>query len=437
MTSASNETGNDKHKKNKIFYGWWVVSAGFSIQFLIGSLFIHSFTAYFPFLEREFGWSRTVLSGAFAFSRAESGLLGPLQGWLIEKFGTRSMAAIGMLLFGLGFILFSKIDSIPGYYIAFFIMAAGSSIAGHLTVATAVINWFIRRRGIAIGIMSTGFGISGLIVPLIAWSLTSLGWRPTALYAGVLIIAIGVPISILLRREPEKYGYLPDGDQPEKEKSSNNIEPNSQDASLSSFTAREAMLTRSFWFLSIGHALSLMTVGAVSLHLVPHIIDSLGLSVTTASSAVVIVTIFNIAGQLSGGILGDKYSKRHLAAIGSCMHAVGLITLASATSMTHVYIFAILHGFAWGLRGPLMSTIRADYFGRAYFPTIMGFSSLVVMLGMTFGPLFAGIMSDAFGNYKVGFNIIAILAGLGSIFFILSTPPKLPNRLSKIGASVR
>ena len=96
-----------------------------------------------------------------------------------------------------------------------------------------------------------------------------------------------------------------------------------------------------------------------------------------------------------------------------------------------VYVFAVLHGSAWGLRGPLMATIRADYFGRAYFPTIMGFSSLIVMFGMTIGPLFAGYMADVFGNYKLGFIMIAAFAALGSVFFILARQPKLPERYSR------
>ena len=92
-------------------------------------------------------------------------------------------------------------------------MAAGSSIAGHLTVATSIINWFNRKRGVAVGLSSTGFGLAGILVPLIAWSLTTQGWRDTAFYSGIGIIIVGIPVSLILRRDPEPYGYLPDGDQ--------------------------------------------------------------------------------------------------------------------------------------------------------------------------------------------------------------------------------
>jgi MFS family permease len=177
--------------------------------------------------------------------------------------------------------------------------------------------------------------------------------------------------------------------------------------------------------------MALFTVGAVSLHLIPHIIESVGVSVTTASGAVVVMTIFNILGQLGGGFLGDRVSKRLLAAAAMLVHSVALLILAYATTLLPVYIFAVLHGTAWGVRGPMMTTIRADYFGRASFATIMGFSSLIVMVGMTSGPLIAGFLADIFDGYRVGFIVIAAITGMGSLFFVLALPPKPPERISR------
>ena len=427
-----------KRRSSLVFYGWWIVTGGFSLQMIVGSLMIHSFTAYFPLLQTQFGWSRAMLSGAFALSRAESGILGPLQGWLIDRFGPRMMVRVGMLMFGAGFILFSQTDSVLDYYLTFALMAAGSSIAGFLTVATTVVNWFERRRGVAMGIAMSGFGFGGLFVPAIALSLTSVGWRPTAFFSGVLIMIVGLPIAQLMRQRPEQYGYLPDGASTSTPHSTEDSPPESLELhttpdqdDVTGFTAREAMRTPAFWLLSLGHSMALLTVGAVSLHLIPHIIDSVGLSITAASSAVVVMTIFNIIGQLGGGLLSDRVSKRALAAIAMLVHSVALLTLAYATTLLPVYIFAVLHGTAWGVRGPLMTTIRADYFGRASFATIMGFSSLIVMVGMTSGPLFAGFMADIFDGYRVGFIVIAVMTGIGSLFFILARAPKPPDRLSR------
>ena len=181
----------------------------------------------------------------------------------------------------------------------------------------------------------------------------------------------------------------------------------------------------------MGHGMALLTVGAVSLHLIPHIMESVGLTITAAAGAVSVMTVFNILGQVGGGFLGDRFSKRMLCTIAMLMHAAALLTLAYATTILPVLVFAVLHGTAWGLRGPMMTTIRADYFGRASFATIMGFSSLVVMVGMTGGPLFAGFMADIFDGYRVPFVIIAALTGAGSLFFALARPPRLPERLRR------
>ena len=432
MDSVSPGVEVRRRRKPRIFYGWWIVGGCFSLQMLVGSLMIHSFTAYFPLLQTQFGWSRSVLSGAFALSRAESGLLGPLQGWLIDKFGPRVMVRGGMLLFGLGFIMFSTLDSVLDYYVAFLLMALGSSVGGFLTVATTVVNWFERRRGVAMGIAMSGFGIGGLLVPAIAWSLTELGWRPTAFISGVVIILLGVPIGQLFRQRPEQYGLLPDGAAPDEARVSDAHERNTpQTDQVEGFTAAEAMRTPAFWLLSLGHSLALLTVGAVSLHLVPHIQESVGLSLTAASGAVAVMTVFNIVGQIGGGFLGDRFSKRMLAALAMLVHSVAMLTLAFASSVPMVYAFAVMHGTAWGVRGPMMTTIRADYFGRAAFATIMGFSSLVVMVGMTSGPLFAGFMADLFDGYRVPFVIIAALTGIGSLFFAIAAPPRQPVRMRR------
>lgn len=422
--------------RRRVFYGWWIVGAGFSLQFIAGSLLNHSFTAYFPLLQRHFGWSRTVLSGAFALSRMESGLLGPLQGWLIEKLGPKMVVRIGMLMFGTGFMLFSRTDSLFDYYFTFALMAIGASVGGFLTVATTVVSWFEKKRGVAMGIAMSGFGVGGLVVPAVAWSLMSYGWRSTALFSGILIIAMGLPLAQLMRQWPEQYGYLPDGDLIGSEEGPDQLSQTTQTGSdrpvgefVDGFTVKEAMKTPAFWLLGVGHSMALLTVSAVSLHLVPHVTESIGLSVTKASTSVAVLTVFNILGQLGGGVLGDRFNKRILMAVAMLAHAIALVILAYAETYSTVFLFAVIHGAAWGIRGPMMTTIRADYFGRASFASIMGYSSLIMMVGATGGPLIAGAMADLFGRYQEGFLIIAGITSIGSVLLACAGAPKLPSRL--------
>ena len=143
------------------------------------------------------------------------------------------------------------------------------------------------------------------------------------------------------------------------------------------FTAKEAMKTSAFWFISFGHGFALLVVGAVMVHLIPHLVDRLDMTLESAAVVVTVMTGTSVFGQVGGGFLGDRMDKRYIAATCMLGHTIALIGIAFATSLFLVYVFAIIHGLAWGTRGPLMGAIRADYFGRSSLPTIMGFSFLI------------------------------------------------------------
>ena len=415
-----------------IFYGWWVVLGAFIAQLLNGALLLHSFTTYFLPLQAEFGWSRTLISGAFSIARAESGILGPLQGWLLDRFGPRAVIRVGVVLFGVGFILFSRMDSVLTFYLSFALMALGSSLSGFMSVSATVAQWFSRRRSIALGIAMAGMGVGGLLVPLIAWSLNNFGWRTVAMVSGVIILMVGLPAAQLMRHKPEQYGYVPDG-QPDANIAGqttpgiSGVGNAAQVYEDNEFTTRQALRTASFWLISVGHAFALLMVGAVLLHQVPHMVQAIGLSPEMAGVVVAILVGVNVLGQLAGGYFGDLIDKRSIIVTCMWLHAIALTIFAFADTLFLAIIFAILHGAAWGVRGPLIHSLRADYFGRGSYATIMGFSSFIMMIGMMIGPIFAGVMADLTGNYTMGFLILAAFAALGSVFFFLANKPQLPS----------
>ena len=127
-----------------------------------------------------------------------------------------------------------------------------------------------------------------------------------------------------------------------------------------------------------------------------------------------------------GWLIGERWEKRYIAAGCMLAHAVGLLLLTYATSLAMVVAFALLHGAAWGLRGPFMQAIRADYFGRSAIGMILGLSFMIIVVGQVGGPIIPGIFADITGDYRLGFTIIALLAGLGSVFFVLAKKPTAP-----------
>ena len=407
----------------RIFYGWWIVAAGSMIQMLNGGLLFHAFSAYILPLNAEFGWSRSLLSGAFSMAQAEGGILGPLQGWLIDRFGPRAVMRVGITVFGVGFLLFSRMDSIVMFYAAFAMMAIGSGLGTFLPVATTVTNWFRRRRATAMGIFMAGMGVGGLMVPVVVWSLSTHGWRSTSFVSGILVLAIGLPMTQFMRRQPEDYGYRPDGAAaPTGDAGSGQAEdPDIEDPGL---TLGQALRTSAFWMLAIGHASALLVVGAAIVHQIPYMVEGIGLTEGTAAGIVSLLVAMNIAGQVGGGYVGDRVNKRLV--ITGCLlgHAAALVVFAFVTTFWGAVAFALLHGIAWGVRGPLVISIRADYFGRRAYAQVMGFSSLVMMMGMTTGPLVGGFLRDVTGTYSSAFVILAALAACGSVAVFLARKPE-------------
>lgn len=421
-------TGPVPRPGRRLFYGWWIVGAGFGIEALIGALMFHAYGAYVVLLREEFGWSKTMLSAAFSMARAESGILGPVQGWLTDRFGPRALIRVGMVLFALGLVWFSQIQTPLGFFLSFFVIALGTSLGGFLPITVAIVNWFRRRRALALSLSSAGMAVGGLLTQVVALSLTRVGWRWTALASALVVLAAGLPIAQLVRHRPAPFGETPDGEAaPPREPATpgGRRPPPAVD-----FTAREAMRVPAFWFIALGHGSALLVVSAVMVHLIVHVTERLGYSLRQGTSVVALMTVMQVAGQLGGGWAGDRFDKRVISTVCMLAHAVALLLLASASAFWMVLGFAVLHGLAWGIRGPLMSAIRADYFGSAAFGMITGVSSMIVMLGMMGGPLVAGVLADRTGSYTLGFTVLAGMAAVGSVFFLLARrpPPPAPSR---------
>ncbi|OGA44370.1 MAG: hypothetical protein A3G25_09100 [Betaproteobacteria bacterium RIFCSPLOWO2_12_FULL_63_13] len=404
----------------KIFWGWRIVAAGCTIQFLISWLMFQAFGAYFAVLAEEFGWSKTALSAAAALQPMEAALLGPVLGWILDRFGPAGMIRSGILGFGAGFFILSQIETLPGFYLAFVVIALGTCLCGYFPLNVAVIHWFERRRARALSMLSLGFAAGGVFVPVVAWSMQNFGWRATALASGMIAILAGWPLSSVFKwRRPEERGETVDGLPPAPAAGGRE-----EAAAQRDYTARDALRTRAFWLLSLGHCFSLLVVYAVMVHAITHMKETLGYSLAEASLVITLTTVAQVGGVMVGWAIGDRFEKRYIATACMMMHSVGLLMLTYATGAAMLVGFAVLHGVAWGLRVPIMQAMRADYFGRRAIGMILGLASLVIVVGQIGGPMVAAALADWSGNYRTGFTFLAVLAALGSVFFMLAKRPR-------------
>ena len=397
------------------------------LQFFQALLFFNAYGLYVVALSQEFGWSITVLSGGYALLQLFSGLLAPLQGMLLDRFGARRVVAFGVVTFALGLLLLSLTTSLIAYYAALLVIGLGVSLSGYLSLTTAVVPWFERRRALAMSMMAFGGSLGGALVPIIALSVTNFGWRATAFTSALVVIALALPFVVLLRREPQRYGLEVDGQVPLRDlKRTPTVAPAVMPRPTD-FTLREALRTRAFWMLGIGHGAALLVVSSVIVHIIPHLTGGLGFSLTASASVLAALTVVTALAQLFGGVLGDRFPKRLISFGAMFMHMLGLLSLVWLPPVPAIALFLVLHGLAWGIRGPLMAAMRADYFGRTHFGAILGASTVVFMVGQLTGPITAGLMADFFGDYRLAFTLLALLAGVGSLAFYLATPPVHPS----------
>lgn len=375
-------------------------------------LLFHSFGAYFVYLQGEFGWSRALLSGAISAARVESGFVGPLQGWLINRLGPRAVVYAGIGLFAAGLFFVSRIDSVVGLYAALLVVGVGSAFSGFFTVNIVLANWFDRYRARAMAFGAMGFSLAGLLVPLVALSLANFGWRSTAVISAALVLALGLPVAHLFRHAPEPYGLAPDGAVlPAR---SGGPEAAAPPTGLS---AREALRTSAFWLLVSGHTLALFAVSSMSVHLIPYLVDQHHIEIGVAATVAAAMTGVSWLGQLLGGHLGDRLEKRRIAAVCMAGHTAAMGIMIVSASLIPLALGACLHGVSWGMRGPLMMAVRAEYFGRRAFATIEGFAAVITAMGLFLGPVVMGFIADVTGDYRAGFAFIACMTLAGMFCF--------------------
>ncbi len=419
------------------FWGWRVVAAGAVSQMLISGMVMHAYTHYSVLLRAEFGWSTTLIAIGFAMNRLESGLLGPVQGWMVDRFGPRAVMRVGAVILWAGLLAFSTLQNAFQFFAYFLLMALGASLAGFLTVVTAVVGWFERRRSTALALAQAGYPLGGIVVPIVVLSLTEFGWRATAFGSAWIVLVAVLALAQVMHGDPATVGQEVDGGTPPDDGGAAALERRLHDVGgpERDFTLGEAVRTRAFWMLNLGHATALLVVGSTMAHLSIYLTEEQGFSLTMAGFLGTALMLTQLVGQMGGGWLGDRYSKQRLVTLAMGGHLVGMVLFTFASAPWMIWAFVPFHGLAWGVRGPLLQAIRADYFGTSSFGRIMGWSSMIMMLGTMSGPIVVGVLRDATGTYTLGFGVVTALASLAIGFFLLAGRPQVPERAGPAVAS--
>ena len=407
----------------RVYFGWWVSVAGaFNMVFSAGPTF-QATSVLFKAIEDEFGWSRTLISGVATFGRLGATLLGPLEGWLVDTFGSGRMVLIGFTLGGAGLIFFSQVNGPVQTYGAFLLLSLGFSSGGFVPSLTAANAWMIRRRALGMSIVEGGVSVGGLMVPLVVWGIGEYGWRPTVMVMGILAILVGPLIAWVVGKRPTPE-QLATQIVPAGEGKRRRVREASHD-----FTVKEALRTRAFWSISMTHMLVNISTGGISAHLFLHLSDDngVGLDVSTASAVVPILVATAFVSQLVGGIVGDMWNKRLLVPFFALLQGVSLIVLALAESFVMASVFAVVWGVGFGARTPILLAMRGEYFGRRHFGTIFALSSFPMSIGMMLTPVIVGWSHDVWKTYDWSLYVMAGFCVAASVTVLFATRPMAPG----------
>ena len=431
MSNPNDATGGEGKRKRGIFYGWWIVVAGGLGMSITAGINFHGFGNFIIPLTNEFGWNRTTISGVFSLARLESGLLGPLEGWLVDRVGPRRLMLVGVPLMGIGYILMSRIDSLAAFFVVYiFAITLGNSLGMSTPMAAAVANWFNRKRGLAFGIMWSGVGLGGFFVPAIGWLIAAYDWRMASIIIGVFTIVMGVPIAALMRHRPEPYGYMPDGASPDPSDEPGAASRRRQPDLSQDFTAREALMTSSFWYLTLSIAARSLVSGGVGLHLVPYFVD-LGASDVFAATLAGSVGVMSIPGRFGLSWASDYLNRRIVMAVSLFLMSIAIVFMARAESVSQAIPFIVLYSAAQGGISVIPQSLIAEYFGRRAYATIQGFRGTIQMIGIIIGPLVSGYVFDTTGSYEWAFLGFGGATLVSLALVLMMRPPARPQRIMR------
>jgi sugar phosphate permease len=417
------------NQRPKIFYGWWIVAACTLVMFFVPGIVNQGFTALFQPIAEEFGWSYAQVSLGASLRSLEVGLLAPLIGFLVDRWGSRRLVFGGVIVVALGLFSLSRVHSLGAFYWSFVLIAIGMSACVGTVFLPTVTNWFRKRVGLAVGLVGAGAGFGGFLVPLITFLIDKYEWRTALVIMSLSVLVVGLPSSLLIRHKPEQYGYLPDGG-PEIPPDTNHPTVTVINDGSPVITARMALRTGVFWQLAIASSCIAIVTASVTTHIMPYL-SSVGISRTFSSTLILIMGLVAVSGRLGSGWLGDKLNTKKV--------YIGFLILMTFGTVFFAYVipgrlwllipFVIFYGLGAAGNMTLRPVLLRKYFHSGKFGTILGIADAAMMLGQIGVPL-AGWAYDTWDTYRGIWLVYTGISVIG-IILLLTTPNSLKIRVPK------
>jgi MFS family permease len=423
-------------KQPRFFYGWYIVGVGILVNIAGTFAFSSTLSIFLKPITQELEVTRGAFSLIRTFEIGVAAMIVPLLGPWIDRHGGRGVLVLGVLMEGAGLLLSSQVQSFWQFaLVRCSLVIAGEALLGSLVINVTIAQWFVRKRGRAMGIANLGTGIAKFSIPLVAASLFVLiGWRGTwAVFGIVAPLLVVAPALLLIRRSPEDVGLHPDGEAPIQSaggsaagRDTPAADPRATLATDQAWTRAEVLRLPTFWLLVITFGIASVGIAGLNLHIFSYVTD-IGYSPLIAASFMSTIALTQLGSTLLWGMLADRFDIRKVSCIQFLIQGAGLITAITSGQIHLAYLGFFLYGT--GLAGSfvLREVIWANFFGRTSLGTVRGLSLFFSHLFAASGAPFFGFLHDRMGSYNLSFLIFSCALFTSAFLILLAKPPKRPR----------
>jgi MFS family permease len=408
--------------KKEIYWGWFVVAGAFLVLSVnYGSRYC--FGIFVKPMALEYGWSRSVISTAASINIFIYAVGGILSGRLLDRMAPKWIMTTGGVITAAAFMLAGFVRTPWQFYLVYGVLCgAGMAGIGVVVSSSYVGKWFIKKRGVALGITTIGIGFGTMVLtPLAGWVVKNYDWQTGFIFLGVMVLSviIFIPQLVMGRARPEECGLLPDGE--ETVKAVSNF---TEVADVPSLSMMPVLKDFRFWIITICYTVAIMAEMLAFVHQVPHALDK-NIGKVMAASSLGIIGGASIFGRFFFGWLSDRIKDaKYSASLGFFFMAAGMLILWKMTTVEHLLLYGLIFGFGYGSLAPMMPILLADRFDRHVLGSAYGVLTFFAAgVGGGLGPIIGGMIYDKLGSYIYAwqFNLLVLLI---VAFFVLTLKPK-------------
>ncbi|MFC1860833.1 MFS transporter [Chloroflexota bacterium] len=410
----------------RLYYGWIIIASVLIITSIILGM-RHSFGVFFKSIESEFGLTRattSVISSACMLLCAVFSIIG---GWALDRYGPRITSSLMGLFFASSLLLTSRAGAPWQLFISYsLLLAIGSGGAYSVYMATAT-RWFDKRRGLALGIASSGGGLGIIVIaPLATYLIASYDWRMAYIILGGISGIVIISLSLLLKKSPIEINLLPDGEKPAA--GNNYMKSNNNNIASNDSSMLLVFRTSGFWLLWLTWVLQSSCVFLITTHIIPHATD-VGVSTMEAALVLSLIGISSFLGRILAGSTSDVVGRKTVSIITALLGAAALIWLIRAQELWMFYLFAVAFGISWGGLSTMVTVLIGEVFGSGILGTIMGWLGVAWFLGAAIGPAVGGLVFDVNNEYYLAFIIGAVAMLITAILMALLKRQEMNHNL--------